>query len=484
MTAHPRHVAIVGGGITGLAVAFGLQEQAAEAGVPITCELIEGEHYWGGKILTRRVDDLLIEAGPDSFLSQKPAGLVLCAKLGLSDQVVNTNESDKGAYVYSRGRLRALPEGLVLIAPSKIGRFVRSGLVSPLGMARMALDFVLPARRSTDDESLASFFSRRFGREVFDRLIEPLMAGIYAGDAEQMSLRATFPRFFDMEQQQGSLLRAMLKSKTAGRASSASGSAARTMFVTLRNGLGTLADALVARIKAGGGSLRLGRRVVDLRVRTEGRTRRTYQLGLASEEVTSADVVVLATPAYVTADLVRPLSAAAANLLTLIPYASTITVSLAFDRASLGNSIKGFGFVVPRVEGRSLLAATWSSRKWPHRAPPSQVLVRCYLGGVGREEALTSDDKMLVRMARHELWSLAGISAEPRYVEINRWGRAMPQYTLGHLGRLDMIQSLLGHHPGLYLAGAGYRGVGIPDCIKDGTETAKKVIHYLEEHPT
>ena len=159
-------------------------------------------------------------------------------------------------------------------------------------------------------------------------------------------------------------------------------------------------------------------------------------------------------------------------------------MSLAFDRASLGNSIKGFGFVVPRVEGRSLLAATWSSRKWPHRAPPSQVLVRCYLGGVGREEALTSDDKMLVRMARHELWSLAGISAEPRYVEINRWGRAMPQYTLGHLGRLDMIQSLLGHHPGLYLAGAGYRGVGIPDCIKDGTETAKKVIHYLEEHPT
>ncbi len=446
-------------------------------GLPLTCTVLEGTSHWGGKIETHHTEDLLIEAGPDSFLSQKPSAIELCGKLGLSDQLLNTNESDKKAFVYSKGRLRALPEGLVVIRPSNLGAFLRSGLFSPLGLARMALDLLVPARRSAEDESLGAFFRRRVGRQAFERLFEPLMAGIYAGDAEQMSLRATFPRFLEMEQRQGGLLRAMLAARKPQ--APAPGSTTRTMFVTLRNGLGDLVDRLVAKIASGGVSLLLGQKVKALHVRTDAHGSHVYDLVLESERVVSADIVVFATPAYVTAGLVRSFSPSAANLLSLIPYASTATVSLAYDRGAVGTPMNGFGFVVPRVEGRTLLAATWTSRKWACRAPASKILVRCYLGGAGREGTIGGDDDMLVRVVRHELWSMAGVSAEPKHVEVNRWPMGMPQYTLGHLDRLDMIDSLLRHHQGLYLAGAGYRGVGIPDCIKDGTETARKIADSL-----
>ncbi len=474
-----KQVVIVGGGIAGLATAFALQELAGEAGLPLACTLVEAGPCWGGKILTHRVGDLVIEAGPDSFLTQKPWALELCAKLGLSDLLMNTKESEKKAFVYSQGRLRELPEGLVLIVPSKLGPFLRSGLVSPPGMVRMALDLVLPAGRSTEDESLASFFSRRLGREAFDRLIEPLMAGIYAGDGEQMSLRATFPRFLELEQRQGSLIRGILAGRKARRPGAQPSTPSRSMFVTLRDGLGTLVETLVARIKAGGATLMLGRRVTTLRVRADAQARRSYEVILDSNAVLSADAAVLTTPAYVTSDLIRSLSPEAAGLLSRIPYASTATVSLVYDRAAVGSSVTGFGFVVPRIERRHLLAATWSSLKWGHRAPPSQVLVRCYVGGVGREGLLDDDDATLLRLVRHELLSLAGIAAEPLYTEINRWPLGMPQYTLGHLERLERIERALSEHEGLYVTGAGYRGIGIPDCIKEGTETARRLVHQL-----
>jgi len=474
-----RHVAIVGGGIAGLAAAFSLYEQAAGAGLPVTCTLIEAGGAWGGKIVTRHVGDLTIEAGPDSFLSQKPWGLELCTKLGLSGRLINTNEHQKKTFVYSRGRLRELPEGLVVIVPTKLGPFLKSGLISWPGIARMGLDLVLPGRRASlerGDESLASFFTRRLGREAFERVVEPLMAGIYAGDASQISLRATFPRFLDLERQHGSLIRGMLASRPSGISSG------RTMFVTLQDGLAELVQALVTKLIAAGTRLMTGRTVTALRVRQSGIQHPvgwTYDLTLGDGKVLSADAVVLATPAFVSSELVRPLSPIAAELLGAIPYASTATVSLAYKAGAMGAGVSGFGFVVPRIEGRDLLAATWTSLKWPHRAPASQTLVRCYLGGVGREAVLQEDDAALIRRVRGELRDIAGVTGEPDYVEVNRWDRGMPQYTLGHLDRLETIQRSLDRYPGLVLAGAAYRGIGIPDCIRDGADAASAVIRFL-----
>jgi oxygen-dependent protoporphyrinogen oxidase len=475
----------VGGGIAGLTAAFSLYEQAATAGLPLTCTLIEAGREWGGKIVTHRVGDLTIEAGPDSFLSQKPWGLELCHKLGLSNRLINTNEHQKKTFVYSRGRLRELPEGLVVIVPTKLGPFLKSGLISWSGILRMGMDLALPARRGDGDESLASFFSRRLGREAFERVVEPLMAGIYAGDAEHISLRATFPRFLELERQHGSLIRGMLASRAAVSTSAdrpAGASSNRTMFVTLQDGLAELTQALVKKLTAAGAKLMTQQSVTAMRVRqtsTKHPIGWTYDLTLGNGSVLSADAVVLATPAFVSSDLVRPLSPIAAELLGAIPYASTATVSLAYKEGTLGAAVSGFGFVVPRIEGRDLLAATWTSLKWTHRAPASQILVRCYLGGVGREKILEEDDAALIRRVRGELRNMTGVTGEPAYAEVNRWERGMPQYTLGHLDRLDTIQRSLDRYPGLVLAGAAYRGIGIPDCIRDGTEAATTVVRFL-----
>lgn len=474
-----KHVAVVGGGITGLATAFALHEQAAQAGVPVTLTLINAEPAWGGKIVTHRVGDLIIEGGPDSFLSQKPAAIELCAKLGLSEQLINTNELHKKTFVFSGGRLRELPEGLVLVVPTKLGPFLRSGLVSWPGLVRMAMDLVIPPRRSEADESLASFFRRRIGREAFERVVEPLMAGIYAGDAEQMSLSATFPRFRELERQHGSLIRGMLAVRHDSTRRDRSVGPPRTMFVTLRDGLGTMVDALVSRLSMGGVRLMPGRRVLELQARYGQSAKAANALRLEDGTTVSADALVLATPAYVTAELVRPLNGSAAELLKAIPYASTATISLAYDSGQVDSAVRGFGFVVPRAEGRDLLAATWSSIKWPNRAPATQTLIRCYVGGMGRDALIKLADEPLVRRVQEELASMTGLAAEPFYVEVSRWVHAMPQYTLGHLRRLDEIQKLLDPYPGLYLAGAAYHGIGIPDCIRDGTETAAKVLREV-----
>ncbi len=478
MAGNPKQVVIVGGGIAGLATAFALQERAALSGRALRCVLLEAGRSWGGKIATHHVGDLLIEAGPDSFLSQKPQALELCAALGLSDQVINANEEHKKTFVYSRGRLRELPEGLVLIVPTKLGPFLRSGLLSLPGLGRMALDLVIPAQRAEADESVATFFCRRFGREAFERLIEPLMAGIYAGDAEQMSLQATFPRFAELERRHGSLIRGMVASRRAAIAAPRPGPA-RTMFVSLRNGLDQLVQALVRRLEQQGVDLRLGAPVEGIRVRSNRPGSWIYDVILGYGSPLAGDAVILATPAYVSADLVRPLSPSAAEWLAGIPYASTATIAMAYDVAAVQASVHGFGFIVPRVEGRRLLAATWSSLKWSQRAPKSQVLVRCYTGGVGREEILERDDKAILTAMREELRDLAGVMAEPLYAEINRWDRAMPQYLVGHLERLTHIETALSVYPGLLLTGAGYRGIGIPDCIREGAQTADAVLAHL-----
>ncbi|TKB75927.1 MAG: protoporphyrinogen oxidase [Nitrospira sp.] len=478
MVSNVRTVAVIGGGISGLSTAFALHEQAAAAGIPIRCTVVDSAPVWGGKIVTHRVGNLVTEAGPDSFLSQKPAALDLCKKLGLTDELINTNETGKRASVYSHGRLHELPEGLVVIAPNQLGPFLRSGLLSWTGLARMGLDLALPVKRSTEDESLAAFFRRRLGRQAFERMLEPLMAGIYAGDAEQMSLQATFPRFVELEQQYGSIIRGMMASKKDGPPATRS-SPKRTMFISLKNGLSDLVASLVRRLTDQGVTLKENCTVDALRVRSHQPGRWMYDVILSGGTALSVDSLVLATPAYVSAELVRPLTPIAGGLLELIPYASTATIAMAYPRASVSNAAEGFGFVVPRIEGRDLIAATWTSLKWPHRAPPDQLLARCYVGGVGRETILQLDDQALVARVREEMADICGVTAEPVYVEVNRWMKAMPQYTLGHLERLNQLEAALSRYGGLILTGAGYRGVGIPDCIRDGAIAAERVVRYL-----
>jgi len=473
----PRTVVIVGGGISGLATAYALLERASTAGLSLRCTLLDAGSSWGGKIVTHRVGEIVTEAGPDSFLSQKPAGLELCAKLGLADQLINTNETGKKACVLYKGRLHDLPEGLLSFVPTQLKPFLRSGLFTWTGLLRMGLEIAVPPGPSTGDESLAGFLRRRFGIQAYERVLEPLMAGIYAGDAEQMSLRATFPRFFELEQQHSSVVRGMMEAKKMALPAS-SGQPRRTMFVSLKNGLGDLVTALTQRLTEQGVELQLGTRVEAIRVRSHELGRWMYDLILQDQSAISAESVVLATPAHVSADLLRPLTPIAGGLLDLIPYASTATIAMAFPRAMV-SGVEGFGFIVPRAEQRDLIAATWTSLKWPHRAPADQLLMRGYVGGVGREDILQLDDAALTAKVRTELAALCGIRAEPSYTEVNRWWKAMPQYTLGHLDRLAQLDAAVSRYPGLVLTGAGYRGVGIPDCIRDGATAADRVVQDL-----
>jgi oxygen-dependent protoporphyrinogen oxidase len=479
VASHRKSIIVIGGGIAGLTAAYTLRRQADEAGLPLDCTVLEAASAWGGKIVTHHVGELVMEAGPDSFLSQKPWALQLCEQLGLGSEVINTNPMEKKAFVFSRGRLHELPEGLVMFVPRQLGPFLRSGLLSCRGLARMGLDLVIPRRRSEDDESLASFFRRRFGWEAFERVMEPLMAGIYAGDAEQMSLRATFPRFHELEQRHGSVIRGMMAARTAREQAGPGTAPTRTMFVTLRRGLSELIVALVDHLQKDRVVLRSGTRAAAVRVRSHQLGRWMYDVLCDDGTAMAADGLILAIPAYAAADLVRPLSPLAAGLLEEIPYASTATLSLVYEARDLAVRLEGSGFVVPRVEGRELLAATWTSLKWPHRASPEDVSVRCYVGGVGREAILQQDDASLIRHVRKELRSIAGITATPRYVEVNRWERAMPQYLVGHADRVDRIDAAMSRFSGLTLTGAAYRGIGIPDCIKDGAAAAAGLTAYL-----
>ena len=475
MAGGPRRVAVVGGGIAGLTAAYELTEGAKAAGLDLVCSVIEAETRFGGKIQTSRVDGLVVEAGPDALLAAKPQALDLCRRLGLSDRVINTRAEDKQTFVWSRGRLRRLPEGLILGSPARAGALLRSGLLSPRGAARMALDVAVPPRRDGTEESVASFFTRRLGKEAFERVVEPLLAGIHAGDATRLSLQATFPRFADMERQHGGLLRAALAARRRGDGPISAGDG-RTPFVSLATGLAELPEALTARLRDGGAELLAGCRTVGLRPATGSGSAGGYEVVLDGRPPMVVDAVVLATPAPVTAGLVAGLSPPAAGLLQAIRHASTANVSLAYDG---GRPPSGYGFVVPRVEKRDLFAATWSSQKWPGRAPAGRFLVRGYVGGIGRESVLADDDEGLVRLVRAELAALAGIAGRPVHAEVHRYPEGMPQYNLGHGARVERIRAELAGWPGLAVTGAAYGGVGIPDCIADAAAAAAGVLAAL-----
>jgi len=464
-------IVIIGGGISGLAAAYRLSQVAS--GLAMT--LIESEHRLGGKIITERVDGFIIEGGPDTFVAFKPRGLGLCRELGLESRLHGTNERIRRTYVMRGGKLYELPEGLTGLVPSRFGPMLKTGLISPFGKMRMALDVVLPPCSANGDESLASFVERRLGRELYDRLIEPLMSGIYAGDGEQLSLAATFPQLRQMERDHGSLIKGML---AANRKTSASERSAT--FLTAATGLAEIVEALQAKLNGAG--IRLGMRATRVEAASPG-----YKVWLDDGESVPATAVIFATPAFVTADLVAELDPELARFLRSIPYVSTATISVAYRLADVPRPLDGYGYIIPRAEGRPILACTWTSTKFPHRAPEGFGLIRAFMGraaSVGAvhashlEPGHMTDDELLA-LARDELRRTLGITAPPVLHRIFRWPKAMPQYTLGHLDRLVFLEERLAAHPGLFVAGNWYRGIGIPDCIASGEQAAENAKRFM-----
>lgn len=458
---------IVGGGITGLAAAHRAVELARERAVPLELTLVEARGRLGGTIATERADGFLVESGPDSFLSEKPWALALCRRLGVEDRLARTDDRFRRTFVWRRGRLHPLPDGFQLLAPTRLRPFLTSSLFSWPGKLRMAMDLVLP-RGAGDDESLGAFVRRRLGREALDRVAQPLVAGIYTADPDDLSLAATMPRFLDLERRERSIVLALWRA--ARRAPQAGTSGARwSLFVTFLGGMEELVTTLAGRLPPGA---TVPKQRVSGVERAGGRWRASTVEGGRFE----ADRVIVATEAHATARLVRYLDPTLATLLGEIPYASAATVSLGYRRADIPHPLDGFGFVVPRSEGRALLAATFSSVKYPGRAPEASALLRGFVGGALHAGILEEDDPALIARVRAELRDALGVVAEPVLARVARWPASMPQYRVGHLARVETIERRVAALPGLVLAGGAYRGVGIADCVRSGEAAADAAV--------
>jgi oxygen-dependent protoporphyrinogen oxidase len=464
-------VVVVGGGIAGLAAAHRLVEQAGAAGLPLALTVCEAAGRLGGTIRTERTPDgLLVEGGPDSFISEKPWALALAERIGLGPRLRRTDDRHRRTYVVHRGRLHPLPDGFLLLAPARLAPFAGSRLFSWRGKLRMALDLVLPRRPADGDESLASFVTRRLGREALERVAEPLVAGIYTAAPERLSLAATMPRFLALEREHRSLILGLRRSAAAREVAGASG-ARWSLFVTLAGGMSELVEALAARLPAG--SVRLGCAVAGVETGGPGAG---WRVRLGDGTAVAADAVVLAGEAHRMAPLVTGFDPELGRLLGAIRYVSSATVTLAYPRSAVGHPLDGFGFVVPRAEGRAALACTFSSVKYPGRAPEGTVLLRAFLGGARAEDVLAHDDARLVRLAETDLAGLLRIAGAPLHARVARHPASMPQYDVGHLDRVAAIEARVAGWPGLGLAGGAYRGVGIPDCIRSGEAAAERIV--------
>jgi oxygen-dependent protoporphyrinogen oxidase len=481
-----KRIAIIGGGISGLAAAYHLKRRAQKERLDISCVLFERDSRLGGKIRTHREGGFVMEEGPDSILARKPAGVGLIRELGLESEMVGSNPAAMKTYIFHKGKLESIPPGTNMGVPAKFGPFASTALVSWPGKLRALFDLVLPKSEVRSDVALGAFLRRRLGDEVVNHVVEPLVAGVYAGSVDELSLRATFPQYLELEQKYRSLILGSIRQRrqvkarqpeaTAG-TRTAQTSTGRSAFVTLNNGLQTIVERLYDELHTW----------AELHVNTsvEGVARRgsgQYELKVVDANgprAVEADAVIVCTPAHVAADLLAPLCETAERLRS-IPYISTAVVLLGFHRESLPAGLDGAGFVVPRTEGRNITACTFTSSKWPHTAPKGQVLVRCYVGRAGQQEVLSQSDEEMVETVRAELRDILGISATPWFTRVVRWNHAMPQYRVGHLELVtDMDKAIREQVPGVFLAGAGYRGVGIPDCIQDGTNAADRAIEHV-----
>lgn len=460
-------VTIIGGGISGLAAAHRTVELSRERGRPVSLTLLESRERLGGNIETERAGGFLLEGGPDSFISEKPWALALCRRLGLEDRLVRTDDRFRKTFVWHGGRLHALPDGFQLLAPTRLAPFLASGLFSWRGKLRMGLDLVLP-RGPGGDQSLGSFVRRRLGAEALERVAQPLVAGIYTADPDELSLAATMPRFLELERRERSIIKAMWRAMKRAPQSGTSG-ARWSLFVTFREGMGELVEALASRLPVG--ACELKRQAVGVERQGE-----TWRVTTADGSRLDADRLIVATEAHVTSRLLRYVDPAAAALLGEIGYASSATVSLGFRRDDVPHPLDGFGFVVPRGEGRQILACTFSSVKYPGRAPEGHVLIRCFLGGALDAGVLERDDDGMVAAAREELRAALGVTAAPLLTRVRRYPCSMPQYRVGHVAQVDAVTRALDARSGLFLAGGAYRGVGIADCIHSGEVAAERAL--------
>jgi oxygen-dependent protoporphyrinogen oxidase len=455
-------LAVVGGGIAGLAAARRLEALVPDAQIT----LVERSERLGGKLLTEQVDSFLVEGAADSFLSRKPRGVGLCEELGLGTRLISRRPEFARSFVRHGDELHRLPEGLTGMIPADLDALAESALLSAEGLARLRSETHLPPASLDGDESIASFVARRLGPEAYEQLVEPLMTGIYGGDGEQLSLEATFPNLRVLEMEHGSVL--------AGLAAQTPVPGDYPPFVSLRGGMEELVRAVAGSLERT--TFTVGA-ASQLRNQDGG-----YALHLADGRTVWSDAVVLAVPAFAAAEIVAELDAALAAALAEISYASPAIVTLAFGADDVERPLDGYGYVVPKVEGSDVLACTWSSNKWDGRAPADQSLIRVFLGRFGSRDVTELADDELIVAARDEL-RLLGIDAEPRFTRVHRWPRGMPQYTLGHPDRLTRIDAALEHHPRLALAGAAYRGVGVPDCIDSGEAAAGAVARMLQAVP-
>jgi oxygen-dependent protoporphyrinogen oxidase len=491
----PR-VVIVGGGISGLATAHALlaRKSSFASADPLDVVLLEASKRVGGNLRTVARDGFVIDEGPDSWVSAKPNATNLCRALGLADRLVETLPENRRVYIATKPsasrRLRLtlggradearrpielvpMPDGLVLGIPTRLGPLATTPLLSPRGKLRAALDLLLPmgfGRVSEDgeDESVAGFITRRLGREVLDSLAGPLLGGLFTGDVDALSLRATFPQLADLEAK-GGMIRgalAMAAKRPKGPPPSA--------FTGLRGGMGDLVDALARHL---GDVVKLDARVDGARERDGGGYQLDVTSGDGARATVEADALVLTGAAHVSATIVAAIEPEIAAILRAIPYGSACTVFTAYARAEVPRPLDATGYLVPQTLGRSARAATWVSSKWGERAPDGAVLIRTFFGG----EDVERDDETLIAWARAEVADSIGVTATPSLVHIGRYPRASPQPRVGHLARLREVRTHLDRHPGLYLTGAGFDGVGLSDCVRQGEQVAERIAQGTAE---
>ena len=488
----PR-IVILGGGISGLSAAFRLLELSAKHEAPFEVALLEGGPCLGGALHTIREDGFIAEAGADSFLTEKPWALDLVRRLGLQGELIGTREEFRRTYVVRNGALVEIPQGFSLLAPARLLPMLRSPLLSPLGKARVAIEPLIPRRRGHSDESLASFVSRRLGREVLERIAQPLAGGIYTADPEQLSLHATLPRFVEMEARHGSVIRGLraaarahdAKSGKSGKPGGTSG-ARWSLFASLRDGIGTLVDALAQRL---GETVRRGAEVVALeRIGGEGggggtERKPRWRVVIADGARIEADAVICALPAHRAAPLLAPHSPELARALGAIAYASAAVVNLGYREGDFPRAQRSFGFVVPAIERRRIIAGSFTSLKFADRAPAGTILLRAFVGGALQNELMALGDGAMIDAVREEFRELLGVGAEPLWARVNRWPDSMPQYAVGHRGRIAEIERAAVALPAFELAGAMLRGVGIPDCVLGGERAAQAIFTELGARP-
>ncbi|MBI2679046.1 MAG: protoporphyrinogen oxidase [Candidatus Koribacter versatilis] len=462
-------IAVIGGGIAGLSAAFRLEQKRAGG---VEYALFEASGRLGGVIRTERQDGFIIEAGPDSFLSEKPWAAQLCRDLGIGSDLLSSRDHQRKTFILVNDRLIEMPDGLMFMVPTKLWPLATTSLFSLSAKLRAAQERWSKPRESGEDESVASFVTRHFGREMVERVAGPLLAGVYGGSAEKLSVRAVLPRFVTMERERGSLVRAMLEART--KMPVAQPAATPSLFTTLAGGMQQMTDAVAAKLAPA--SIRLDSPVRTLR---RAGTQWTVVTGAGEQ---AFDAVILALPAYAAADLLGSTDSKLTGELRGIAYNSSITVALAYDAASIGAAtrakIEGFGFLVSQggANKGKMLACTYVQNKFAGRAPAGKLLFRCFIGGAAATASMQLSDEDLASAIRGELRQVLGLNAEPLFTRVFRWPQAMAQYEVGHLDRVARIDQLVAQLPGLALAGNAYRGIGVPDCVREGAAAADRLL--------